>query len=274
MKARFTEQQPPVKIIQKDDKTYIFICLNETQGTESFPDMGEEQTAEIYYEYDYNEIIGSADKLPMGDIQANPENYLDYEYTEKTDDPGEKALEEIKKLKSAIERIQTVETDLSVMKTMFESVMFVSEFTVQTFDDKTALKVKDIYPEWNSLCKQSYYAETKGYKFQYKGNLYKTIQDKFTFQSQWIPGQGTSSIYTQISEEQGTLENPIQVPTDVETNPFTYVIGKYYIEDGVIYKCQREGEEDGIEHSFPYKPSQLLNQYFVKVEAEKTFNWI
>lgn len=172
------------------------------------------------------------------------------------------------------ERIQIVETDLSVMKTMSEPVMFVSEFTAQTFDDKTALKVKDIYPEWNSLCEQSYYAETKGYKFQYNGNLYKTIQDKFTFQSQWIPGQGTSSIYTQISEEQGTLENPIQVPADVETNPFAYVIGKYYIEDEVIYKCQRQGEADGTEHSFPYKPSQLLNQYFVKVETEKTFNWI
>ena len=150
MKARFTEQKPPVKIVKKEDTAYIYICQNETKGPETYLDMGDGQTQESYYEYDYNEIIGPTDKLPLDDIQAHPENYLDYEYTEKTDDPGEKALEEIKKLKSAIERIQTVETDLSVMKTMFESVMFVSEFTVQTFDDKTALKVKDIYPEWNS----------------------------------------------------------------------------------------------------------------------------
>lgn len=45
-----------------------------------------------------------ADKLPLGDIQANPENYLDYEYAEKSDDPGEKALKEIEELKAAIER--------------------------------------------------------------------------------------------------------------------------------------------------------------------------
>lgn len=104
MKARFSQPQLPVKTVAAGGKTYIFICLNETQGTESFPGMGGEQTTETYYEYDYNEIVGPTDKLPLDDIQAHPENYLDYEYTEKTDDPGEKVLEEIEKLKSAIER--------------------------------------------------------------------------------------------------------------------------------------------------------------------------
>lgn len=104
MKARFTSQQLPVKVVQKDGIAYVYICLNETRGTESYPDMGEGQTQESYYEYDYNEIIGPVDALPLEDIQTHPEDYLDYEYTEKTDDPGEKALEEIEKLKSAIER--------------------------------------------------------------------------------------------------------------------------------------------------------------------------
>ena len=103
-KARFSQPQLPVKTVAAGDKTYIFICLNETQGTESFPDMGEEQTTETYYEYDYNEIVGPTDKLPLGDIQAHPENYLDYEYAEKSDDPGEKALKEIEELKAALER--------------------------------------------------------------------------------------------------------------------------------------------------------------------------
>lgn len=104
MKARFSQQQQRVKTITSGEKIYIFLCLNETQGTETYPDMGDGQTTEAYYEYDYNEIVGPTDKLPLGDIQANPENYLDYEYAEKSDDPGEKALEEIEKLKSAIER--------------------------------------------------------------------------------------------------------------------------------------------------------------------------
>ena len=103
-KARFSAQQPQVKIVQKDDTAYIYICQNETRGQETYPDIGEGQTTESYYEYDYNEIIGDADKLPLEDMQAYPENYLDYEYAEKSDDPGEKALKEIEELKAALER--------------------------------------------------------------------------------------------------------------------------------------------------------------------------
>ena len=80
MKARFTSQQLPVKVVQKDGMAYVYICLNETQGTESYPDMGEGQTQESYYEYDYNEIIGPVDALPLEDIQTHTENYLDYAY--------------------------------------------------------------------------------------------------------------------------------------------------------------------------------------------------
>lgn len=108
MKARFSQKQPQVKVIQKDGTTYIFICANETQGQETYPDMGEGQITEAYYEYDYNEIIGPADALPLEDIQANPENYLDYTYQAETSDPGARALEEIEKLKAAIERGLTV----------------------------------------------------------------------------------------------------------------------------------------------------------------------
>lgn len=104
MRARFSQQQPPVKIVQKDGTAYIYIRLNETQGQETYPDMGEGQTVESYYEYDYNEIIGPEAELPLEDIQAHPENYLEYEYQPQENDPGVQSLTKVQELEAAIER--------------------------------------------------------------------------------------------------------------------------------------------------------------------------
>lgn len=103
-KARFSRPQLPVNVIQRDGMAYIYIFLNETQGTESYPDMGEGQTQEAYYEYDYNEIIGPAEDLPLEDIQTHPENYLDYAYAPENENPGLQALAKVQELEAAIER--------------------------------------------------------------------------------------------------------------------------------------------------------------------------
>lgn len=144
-------------------------------------------------------------------------------------------------------------------------------FTAQSIntlsvDDNTSLRMISYYPTWEELCTKSYKAEKAGYKFQYGGKLYKTIPPEHTFQSQWVPGQGTGSIYTQIVEgPEGSETDPIPVPSNVPPDSFTYTVGKVYSEDGVLWKCQREGDEPGKEYSFAFKPSQVPG-YFIRVE--------
>lgn len=134
-------------------------------------------------------------------------------------------------------------------------------------DNNTALRCLSYHPEWAELCKSSYKAEKKGYRFQYAGKLYETVQPSHTFQSQWVPGaEGTASIYSRVEwQHAGTVDDPIPVPDTVPPESFTYVVGKVYDEDGVLYLCKFGEEPEGTEHSFPYKPSQNPT-YFVKVE--------
>ena len=112
MKARFSSQQQPVKVVQADGMAYVFICLNEQRGTESYPDMGDGRSQETYYEYDYNEISGPFDKIPVDDIQAHPEQYLNYEYTENKTD-----------VDSLIKRIEKLEQENADMNRIFEGVV-------------------------------------------------------------------------------------------------------------------------------------------------------
>lgn len=137
-------------------------------------------------------------------------------------------------------------------------------------DDNTSLQMIRFYPTWKELCDfnegNGFTSEKAGFKFQYDEKLYKTVQTNFNFQSQWVPGVGTSAIFTQIIEtHDGTLDDPIPVPEDVTTNAFTYTIGKYYTWQEKLYKCERQGDVDGKEYSFTYPPTALLQQYFVEV---------
>ena len=104
MKARFSQPQQPVSIVRSDNKVYIFLCLNEQQKSETYEDPDGGQIQETYYEYDYNEICGPEPEIQVADIQSHPENYLSYKYTPSSDDSVAKVLEEVEKLKAAIER--------------------------------------------------------------------------------------------------------------------------------------------------------------------------
>ena len=74
------------------------------------------------------------------------------------------------------------------------------------------------------------------FRFTYGGKLYKTIPANHTFQADWIPGVGTESLYTRIDEEHdGTQYDPIPYDGNMALEA-----GKYYIQDYVIYLCNRD----------------------------------
>lgn len=74
IKAKFSEQQPRVKVSEVQNKYFIFICLNENKIIEN--DYIQEKST--YYEYDYEEIVIKKDKIDINDVKINPENYLNY----------------------------------------------------------------------------------------------------------------------------------------------------------------------------------------------------
>ena len=151
-----------------------------------------------------------------------------------------------------------------------ESEMFLI-FTKQNInnlevDDNTALRMISYHPTWEELCNQGFVAEKAGFRFQHEEKLYKTVQSNFTFQNQWVPGEGTSAIYVQVVETQsGTIDDPIDVPADVLVNAFAYVTGKYYKWNGIIYKCERTGVGDGVEYNLNYPPNLLIGNYFTQI---------
>lgn len=99
--------------------------------------------------------------------------------------------------------------------------------------DADALKVKDIYPKWESLIAQT--VDKSGFKFTYHGDLYKTIPANHTFAAEWVPGVGTESLYTRIDEAHaGTLADPIPYNGNMELTE-----GLYYSQNGVVYRCIR-----------------------------------
>jgi hypothetical protein len=137
------------------------------------------------------------------------------------------------------------------------SVM-VARASAQVLGDVEALKVKAIYSTWEELVFDGYVAMESGYKFIHNGELYKIVNAGQRFQAEWIPGQGTESIFTRIDEVHvGSLEDPIPAAANME-----YTKGLYYIEDGQVYQMNREGMEDGEKVVLQFLPSELAGQYF------------
>ena len=96
-------------------------------------------------------------------------------------------------------------------------------------DDNTALRMTEFYPEW--AAGQDY---TAGFKVQHGGKLWRCLQDH-TSQDGWEP-ENASALWTEICEtHDGSLNDPIPYDGNMALEA-----GKYYIQDYVIYLCNRD----------------------------------
>lgn len=127
------------------------------------------------------------------------------------------------------------ETLPEVQSEIQQAAVLVARMQAQSLDDAQALTVKAIYPQWSEIVGQTV---ALGYKFLYGDVLYKTLQDSLLIQEQYIPGEGTESLYAVINETNaGTQEDPIPYSGNMALEN-----GKYYSQDGVIYLCNRDTE--------------------------------
>ena len=110
------------------------------------------------------------------------------------------------------------------------------EQAAQSLPDADGLKAKALYPRWEALVKKGSVTAEAGYRFSYNGDLYKCVNANPTFQSDWVPGDGTAALYVRIDEaHDGTLYDPIPYDGNMALES-----GKYYTQSGMTYLCSRD----------------------------------
>ena len=142
--------------------------------------------------------------------------------------------DELSAMRDAAAQAEAEEKHRPLSFSEVQEMLVRQQINTLTVDDNTALRMVEFYPEWKDLIGKT--VDKSGYKFQHNGKLYKTIPATHTFQSDWVPGVGTESIYTRIDEEHvGTLADPI--PYD---GNMALTAGLYYIQYGEVYLCTRD----------------------------------
>lgn len=142
------------------------------------------------------------------------------------------------------------------------------QYAADNMPDEMALDCRSIFSDWKDIPEGE--KITEGKRLNYNGGLWKCAKEHNKSSDYW-PGKDPT-LFEQLDaeEHEGTIEDPIPVPESVTTSGFTYVYGKYYSWNGVIYLCKRGGvpnpeEMYGQEVKLNYSPDALIGHYFVTV---------
>lgn len=153
--------------------------------------------------------------------------------------PRDMTEEEIKQLERMEAEYEKQERQRPLTESEVLTVFIKQQINTLSVDDNTALRMKSYYPTWQELVDANFAAKETGFKFTYGDDLYKTIKANQQFLPNWIPGQGTESIFERIDETHtGTKEDPIPYKVNMEVFK-----DKYYIEDGILYLCIEDSKQ-------------------------------
>ena len=145
---------------------------------------------------------------------------------------GEKmamTAEEIAVLQEETKLLNAVRQNQPMTESEVSRLIIAQQINTLTVDDNTALRMVEFYPEWAS---DTDYAV--GFKVQRSGKLWRCLQ-AHTAQVGWEP-ENAASLWEQINETHaGTLDDPIPYDGNMALEA-----GKYYIQDYVIYLCNRD----------------------------------
>lgn len=99
--------------------------------------------------------------------------------------------------------------------------------------DNQAISVKNLHPEWKEFIGKSL---STGFRVLHEDALYKVRQDISVVLENQPPSIDTAALYEEINEtHDGTKTDPIPY-----NNNMTLELGKYYIQDDIIYMCTRD----------------------------------
>lgn len=146
---------------------------------------------------------------------------------------------------------------------------FALKYAADNMLDEDAIEHKSLFNKWEDIEDGVWIPE--GQRLNYNDKLWKCAKGH-NKQSDWWPGKDPT-LFEELDKDEhaGTLEDPIPVPDSVTVSGFTYIYGKYYSWQDVIYLCKRGGIEKpeelyGQEVKLNYAPDALIGHYFEKVE--------
>lgn len=118
-----------------------------------------------------------------------------------------------------------------------------------------SLKNKKYYPQRKDIIGKQV---NTGFRFNEGETMYEVLKPH-TISAEWVPGQGTESLYKVVQEEhEGTKDDPIPWQLNMELYN-----GKYYTDKGVKYLCIRNS---GMGLSFAL--ADLVSGGYVRVVNE------